>query len=137
MKIIIFYLILSILIVKCINIESSNCPCNPSTVENKYCYSNWVAHVQILNRSNSRYKVKIIKMYKGVQGKAELISPPQSSCGVFLENGKEYLISASYGWNLNSKILSECRINLKWNQVSKKVKEKLNNGEINKYCLLH
>nr|CAD2125921.1 unnamed protein product [Meloidogyne enterolobii] len=73
-------------------------------------------------------------MYKGVQGKAELISPPQSSCGVFLENGKEYLISASYGWNLNSKILSECRINLKWNQVSKKVKEKLNNGEINKYC---
>ncbi|KAL7072090.1 hypothetical protein ACQ4LE_008582 [Meloidogyne hapla] len=140
MKIFIFYFIILILILKCNIFVESACPCTPMKIEDKYCNSNWVAHVLVLNRANNksfRYKVKVLKIYKDIRGNKKeinyLFSPPVNFCGVSLENGKEYLIGGIYGFNLN-KIISLCRINLKWNNVSKKLKKALNNGELDKYC---
>uniref|UniRef100_A0A1I8B5W2 MSP domain-containing protein n=1 Tax=Meloidogyne hapla TaxID=6305 RepID=A0A1I8B5W2_MELHA len=62
-------------------------------IEDKYCNSNWVAHVLVLNRANNksfRYKVKDIRGNKKEIN--YLFSPPVNFCGVSLENGKEYLI---------------------------------------------
>uniref|UniRef100_A0A1I8BEP9 NTR domain-containing protein n=1 Tax=Meloidogyne hapla TaxID=6305 RepID=A0A1I8BEP9_MELHA len=141
MKIIIFCFFVFIVIEQLINIVNA-CTCLPSTIEEKYCRSDWVALVYPLKReeinkieiltNNVRYTDKLC--YQNKNEEEFIYTASQSAaCGAFLEEGDKYLIGGIYNKGKTKKI-NLCGLVESWFNLSEEIKKDLNEGNFGKNC---
>nr|CAD2186505.1 unnamed protein product [Meloidogyne enterolobii] len=146
MKIIIFCFVLFLIIneEKLGNVVSA-CACAETPFEKMYCDSEWVAHVlpikkeeiKINNWTQIRYEVNVLDSYKPInetncehKNKTDYIITPSrdNDCSLHLTiNESEYLIGGKYDNNGN-KLINDCNIHIKWEELKDEIKESLNNG---------
>nr|CAD2186513.1 unnamed protein product [Meloidogyne enterolobii] len=114
---------------------TNGCYCGRMSEEEKYCNSDWVAHVKSLRRGEVRDKEGKDNKTCNQNNKIDCIYSATNSaaCGVELKDSQEYLLFGRYGDDGKRKI-SSCGYNREWNEVSEKLKKLLKDGDMDKYC---
>ncbi|KAF7638196.1 NTR domain-containing protein [Meloidogyne graminicola] len=125
------------------------CTCLPSTIQHKYCNSDWAARVLILEKEkisggewleNIHYTVKFLNVFKdkkgnNYQGQTDCIytASNTAACGVnFLKINKEYLLFGKYNNEIRN--INLCGYYQEWDKIPVNLEEDLYNGIINKNC---
>ncbi|KAF7638198.1 NTR domain-containing protein [Meloidogyne graminicola] len=137
MKIFIFNFFTIFIILNQIN-KINLCKCIQLPIQTKYCNSNWVAHIKVINKEevnneslfrDIRYSVKYIKIYKDKKENKTCkynyyiyTASSSAACGVLLNKGNEYLLGGIYFDN-NLKKISSCGLVEDWNNLTNEDKK--------------